>query len=140
MIITCTRRLEFDAAHRIKHHESKCKMLHGHRYIVEAVFGAKNLDLNGRIIDFGEVKKILGSWIDENWDHNTILCEDDKILGDSISSQTNQKIFYLKTPPTAENMALFLFTEICPKLFLKKDIKCVEIKIYETPNCYANVK
>ena len=34
-MITCTRRIEFDAAHRILNHESKCKMLHGHRYVVE---------------------------------------------------------------------------------------------------------
>ncbi len=43
-MITCTRRIEFDAAHRILNHESKCKMLHGHRYAIEATFEAKNLD------------------------------------------------------------------------------------------------
>ncbi len=69
-MITCTRRIEFDAAHRIINHESKCKMLHGHRYALEASFAAENLDNLGRVIDFGEIRQLLGDWIDNNLDHN----------------------------------------------------------------------
>ena len=139
-MITCTRRLEFDAAHRILNHESKCKMLHGHRYVVEASFEAKKLDDLGRVIDFGVIREVLGAWIEDNFDHNTILCKKDKKLGDQIALATGQKIFYLDENPTAENIAKFLLTEICPKLFAKKHVKCVAIKLYETPNCYVEVK
>ena len=38
MTTTCTRRIEFDAAHRVMEHESKCRHLHGHRYAIEATF------------------------------------------------------------------------------------------------------
>lgn len=136
-MLTCTRRIEFDAAHRILKHESKCKMLHGHRYVIEATFTAKNLDEIGRVIDFGEIRKILGDWVDEHFDHNTILSIADKNLGEKIATETGQKIFYLDENPTAENIAKFLFEEICPKLFAKKNIKCVSLKLYETPNCYV---
>ncbi|MEE8246777.1 MAG: 6-carboxytetrahydropterin synthase, partial [Alphaproteobacteria bacterium] len=34
---TVTRRLEIDAGHRVMTHGSKCRHLHGHRYVVEAV-------------------------------------------------------------------------------------------------------
>jgi 6-pyruvoyltetrahydropterin/6-carboxytetrahydropterin synthase len=139
-MITCTRRIEFDAAHRIMNHESKCKMLHGHRYAIEATFTAKKLDKLGRVIDFGEVRQMLGSWIDSNLDHNTILSEADKKLGDKIASETGQKIYYIKENPTAENIAQHIFKEICPKIFAKKNVKCVAIKLYETPNCYTNVE
>lgn len=139
-MITCTRRIEFDAAHRILNHESKCKMLHGHRYVVEASFEAKKLDNLGRVIDFGEIREVLGAWIDDNFDHNTILSKEDKKLGEKISSETGQKIFYLDENPTAENIANFLLKEICPKLFAKKSVKCVAIKLYETPNCYVETK
>ncbi len=138
-MIICTRRIEFDAAHRIRDHESKCKMLHGHRYALEASFSADGLDNLGRVIDFGAIREILGSWIDENFDHNTILSKDDAELGEKIAQETGQKIFYLNYHPTAENIARFLFEEICPKLFAYHDIKCVEIKLYETPNCYAKI-
>ncbi|MHB8760606.1 MAG: 6-pyruvoyl trahydropterin synthase family protein, partial [Thiobacillus sp.] len=30
-----TRRLEFDAGHRIPNHGSQCRHLHGHRYALE---------------------------------------------------------------------------------------------------------
>lgn len=139
-MITCTRRIEFDSAHRILNHESKCKMLHGHRYALEATFVANDLDDLGRVIDFGEIKQILGLWIDDNFDHNTILSQYDKKLGEKIAAETGQNIFYLDENPTAENIAKFLFKTVCPKLFDGKNVKCVAIKLYETPNCYVEVK
>ena len=139
-MITCTRRVEFDAAHRVMEHESKCKMLHGHRYVLEATFVAKDLDKLGRVIDFGVIRKELGDWIDENFDHNTILSVDDKILGEKISESIKQKIFYLPYNPTAENIAKFLFEEVCPQIFARYDVKCTKIKLYETPNCYAEIQ
>lgn len=145
-MITCTRRLEFDAAHRIINHESKCKMLHGHRYALEATFTTNEtveentLDNLGRVIDFGVIKELLGNWIDTNLDHNTILSIHDKNLGDQISSITEQNIYYMPENPTAENIAQHIFKEICPKLFADQEVKCLKIKLYETPNCYTNVE
>lgn len=138
-MISCTRRIEFDSAHRILNHESKCKMLHGHRYALEATFIASELDNLGRVIDFGVIKEILGKWIDENLDHNTILSIKDKNLGDRISAITSQKIYYMQNNPTAENIANHIFQDICPKLFENSDVKCISIKLYETPNCYSDV-
>ena len=138
--ISCTRKIEFDAAHRVVGHENKCKYLHGHRYVLEVKFSASNLDKLGRVLDFGEIKDILKSWIDEHFDHTAILSEEDKVLGESISNYTNQKIYYLKANPTAENIAQHLFTEIIPSLFKGKNIQIEGVKLYETPNCYVNVK
>lgn len=136
-MITCTRRIEFDAAHRVMNHESKCKLLHGHRYAVEATFEADALDALGRVVDFGAVKTLLGGWIDQYWDHNTVLHEQDKALGASIANLTHQQIFYLPTNPTAENMADYLLREVCPALLKESALRCVKIKLYETPQCYA---
>jgi 6-pyruvoyltetrahydropterin/6-carboxytetrahydropterin synthase len=129
--------MEFDAAHRVLGHEGKCKNLHGHRYAVEATFAAKSLDALGRVVDFGVIKEKLGAWIDDNWDHTTILFDKDKALGKAITSITGQKIFYMNANPTAENMADYLLHIVCPKLFGKLPIECVRLRLYETPNCYA---
>ena len=134
-MIICTRRIEFDAAHRVCEHESKCKNLHGHRYAVEASFCAESLDRLGRVVDFGVIREDLGAWIDENWDHTTILYEKDRKLGENIAEITGQRIFYLPVNPTAENMADYLLREICPKLFAEKGVSCVSILLRETPNC-----
>ena len=136
-MITCTRRIEFDAAHRVMKHNSKCKMLHGHRYALEATFSADHRDELGMVIDFGIIKDILGDWVDNNWDHNTILNSKDRALGEQITQVTGQKIYYLNCNPTAEEMASYLLKEICPKLFAKYKITCTQIKLFETPNCYA---
>ncbi len=138
-MINCTRKIQFDAAHRIMRHESKCKYLHGHRYIVEATFTASSLDEIGRVVDFGVIKEVLGGWIDDNFDHNTILSTSDKDLGDLIEAQTGQKVYYLDYQPTAENIAKYLFEEICPQIFKGQDVKCIEIIVHETPNCYAKI-
>jgi 6-pyruvoyltetrahydropterin/6-carboxytetrahydropterin synthase len=120
-------------------HESKCKLLHGHRYVVEASFGAVELDEIGRVIDFGVIREVLGKWIDDNFDHTTILFEKDRNLGENIAKITGQKIYYMKSNPTAENIAKHLLEDICPQLFASHNIKCVGIKVYETPNCSAQI-
>jgi 6-pyruvoyltetrahydropterin/6-carboxytetrahydropterin synthase len=137
--ITCTRKLEFDAAHRVMLHESKCRDLHGHRYVVEATFTAETLDGLGRVVDFGVIKERLGQWLDSQWDHTTLLHQDDRALGENIAAVTGQKIFYLPANPTAENMAHYLMHQVCAKLFSDYPIRCVRIRLYETPNCYAEV-
>jgi 6-pyruvoyltetrahydropterin/6-carboxytetrahydropterin synthase len=115
-------------------------MLHGHRYALEVSFVAQNLDNLGRVIDFGEVKELLGAWIDENLDHNTILSIHDKNLGEQIANTTGQKIYYMSENPTAENIAQHILLEICPKIFAGRSVKCCAIKLYETPNCYVEIK
>ena len=137
-MISCTKRIEFDSAHRVPGHDGACKMLHGHRYILEVTFGAQNIDESGMIIDFGIIKTRLKKWLDSNWDHNTILCQTDQKLGDDIGSYTGQQPFYLKNAPTAENMAHFLYFRIIPEIFNDfTDIRCIKLRLYETPNSYA---
>lgn len=137
-MITCTRRIEFDAGHRVRLHESKCRFLHGHRYAVEASFTAPDLDALGRVVDFGVIRERLGGWIDEHWDHAAILHQDDRALGDAIAAQTGQTVFYLPGNPTAELMADYLLRTVCPALFSDRAITCHRIRLYETPNCYAD--
>lgn len=138
--ITCTRRIEFDAAHRVMQHEGKCKHLHGHRYALEATFVGDGLDALGRVVDFGVIKEKLGTWIDTNWDHATILFDQDKVLGSAIEAHTGQRIFYLAQNPTAENMAEYVFAVICPQLFKGLGISCTHVRLFETPNCYSEVE
>jgi 6-pyruvoyltetrahydropterin/6-carboxytetrahydropterin synthase len=136
----CTQILGFDSAHRIIGHSGNCKMLHGHRYTLEATFESSKLDNLGMVIDFGIIKQKLTQWLNINWDHNAILSTMDKDLGDKISKITGQTIFYLNVNPTAENMAYFLLHNVCPIIFKYESVKCVQIKLYETPNCYVIVK
>lgn len=138
-MLSCTRTISFDAGHRLINHESKCKYLHGHRYYLDVTFVTTELDSVGRVIDFGEVKEILGAWVNQNWDHNMILWEKDKELGENIRKATSQNIYYLPYNPTCENMAKYLMENVMPKLFAKFEAKVVKLTLRETPNCYVEV-
>jgi len=138
-VVECTRRIEFDAGHRVMGHENKCKYLHGHRYVLEITARASELDSLGRVVDFGVLKSIMKEWIDENLDHNVILAKKDSALGDVIAKETGQNIYYLKSNPTAENIALHIKSDIIPLLFTKDSFDIVKLRLYETPNAYVEV-
>ena len=58
-----TRRLEFDAGHRIPAHDSQCRHLHGHRYALEVTLSGELIVTEGAsnqamVMDFSEVKAI----------------------------------------------------------------------------------
>lgn len=138
-LVCCTRRIEFDAGHRVIGHESKCKYLHGHRYILEITAEVSKLDDLGRVIDFGYLKTIIKEWIDKNFDHNVILDKRDQNLGNFISNYTGQNVYYIDSNPTAENIALHFKEDIIPILFTKHLFNIVKVKLYETPNCFVEV-
>lgn len=159
-VITCTRRLQFAAGHRVLGHESKCAHLHGHNYTVHVtaqgpINGPDRLDPIGRVIDFGVLKYHLGRWIDENWDHGFLVGEQDKMVralltGFDVDFQPSsiktsdvvrkQKFFVMPYNPTAENIARYLLTTVCPDLFRGTRITVIEVKIDETDNCSATAR
>ncbi|NRA74201.1 MAG: 6-carboxytetrahydropterin synthase [Rickettsiales bacterium] len=131
-MITCSKRITFEAAHRIVGHEGGCKFLHGHRYICEFTFTAESLDKLGLVIDFSTIKKIMGNWVKTNLDHTVILWKQDKELINAIEKCTKQKIYQLPNNASAENLATHLLHDICPKLFENHRARCIKITIEET--------
>jgi len=138
-MITCSRKITFEAAHRIIGHEGNCKFLHGHRYICKFAFASESLDELGRVIDFSAIKKTMGEWIKENWDHNVILWKKDKELISAINKYTNQNVYCLSCNPTVENLATHLLHDICPTLFKDHSADCIKVTIEETESSEASV-
>lgn len=155
-MIEITRRLEFDAGHRVLNHEGKCRHLHGHRYSVLITVKAPELDNLGRVIDFSVVKEVVGGWIDSELDHNMILHPDDPLL-QGIETEVDGKFYagrneadrlvgrhpYImpaSSPnPTAENLAQMIGLNAQSLLSARnKALKVVRLRIYETPNSYAD--
>lgn len=140
MNTTVTRFIEIDCGHRLMKHESKCRNVHGHRYRFEVTCSAESLDEVGRVIDFSAIKEIVGTWLDDNWDHGMVVQ-----FGDPMAEYLRalpSKVYELGTaeaplPPTAENMSAFLLT-VAQDLLTPRSIRVVKIRCYETPNCYAD--
>ncbi len=138
-MITCTRRLQFSAGHRVWGHESKCANLHGHNYVVFIHARAKALDSIGRVIDFSVLKEQFATWIDKFWDHGMILNQDDPICHafGSVETMLRNKLWRAPFNPTAEEMAEYLLKEIAPSLMNPFGIEVFKITLWETENCYA---
>lgn len=139
---TATRRLEFDAAHRVTRHGSKCANLHGHRYAVDVTIGAEQLDDAGFVLDYGIVKQVVGGWIDQALDHGTILCERDGKLIELCRVQ-GWKLFVLDDDrePTAEHLAALIANEGGKRLVqAASGVFITNVRVYETPNCWADFR
>jgi 6-pyruvoyltetrahydropterin/6-carboxytetrahydropterin synthase len=123
----------FDAAHRLPFHKGKCFNLHGHRY--EATIELVGTpDDNGLVMDYGDIKKTIGAWIDENLDHATLVSTDDSALLEYVKANGYRHYVFLE-PTTAELMSLYLahtFSGMLPKtVYLKR------LVLKETPTSEA---
>jgi len=149
--ITATRRLHFSSGHRVYGHETKCKNLHGHNYVVflhartkvysQQNEGSKSLDSLGRVVDFGVLKEKFDPWIQDNWDHGTLLWitdplrhawhDDERFIG--------QKLYLSDWNPTAECMANHLLNISKDLLGPDSLVEVFKVVLWETENCFAEV-
>lgn len=140
-----TRRLEFDAGHRIPNHNSQCRHLHGHRYAIEVtlsgdIIRADESAADGMVMDFSEVKAIVKQHVADAWDHAFLVCRGDRAVVDFLASLSDHKTVLFDVAPTAENLARIAFDTLAP---LYRDsygnhLRLERVRIYETPNCWAD--
>lgn len=125
-------------AHRLRDHKGKCKNLHGHNYKVEYVFRRKNkhvLGTNGMVIDFGTIKTILISKIEDRYDHSTFLQG-----SDLCQIAEGMKVIRLYVPPTSEYIAGMLLQEANTFLWnhTKGAVFVSRVNVYESENNMAS--
>lgn len=145
--VTITRRLEFDAGHRIPDHKSQCRNLHGHRYALEISLTGDVLEVpgessNGMVLDFSDVKSIAKEQIVDVWDHAFLAYEGDAELVAFLNGLPDHKTVLLDCIPTAENLAAKAF-EILQKAYQAhygERLRLTQVRLYETPNCWADVQ
>lgn len=108
MNYTITRRLEIDAGHRIAAHGSKCRHLHGHRYVVEATCRALEHRLHesgeqaGMVLDFGFLKDEMMAHVDAPCDHGLIVELTDRALLDLFAPDAERDDWYARLAATVE--------------------------------------
>jgi len=140
-----TRRLEFDAGHRIPNHNSQCKHLHGHRYIIEITLSGEiiteeGISEQGMVMDFSDVKHIAKSKLVDAWDHAFLVYRNDKPVCDFLASLPNHKTVTLDVVPTAENLAQVAFEILDPAYqdTFGNNLCLEQVRLYETPNNWAD--
>jgi len=126
-----TREIEFCYGHRLLNYDGKCQHLHGHNGRAVVVLEASSLDERGMLVDFVEIKRKVQHWIDENLDHNMLLCKDDPIL--PVLQAHGERVFPMEVNPTAENIARLIFEHA-----KKSGLPICEVIVWETEKCNAS--
>ncbi|MDR2451433.1 MAG: 6-carboxytetrahydropterin synthase [Candidatus Accumulibacter sp.] len=140
-----TRRLEFDAGHRIPDHGSQCRHLHGHRYALEVTLSGEivrkegNPD-NGMVMDFSEIRNLARRHLVDLWDHAFFVYEHDVPVVEFLASLPEHKTVILDCIPTAENLAekAFRILDAVYRDIYGNHLRLDRVRLYETPNCWAD--
>lgn len=140
-----TRRLEFDAGHRIPDHKSQCRHLHGHRYAIEITLSGSVIDragdaANGMIMDFSQVKDLANLHLVNQWDHAFLAYAGDSMIVEFLATLPEHKTVLLDRVPTAENLARLAFEILDPvyRDTYGNHLQLQQVRLYETPNCWAD--
>jgi 6-pyruvoyltetrahydropterin/6-carboxytetrahydropterin synthase len=140
-----TRRLEFDAGHRIPNHASQCKHLHGHRYAIEITLSGdivtqEGVSEQGMVMDFSDVKLIAKEQVVDAWDHAFLVYRGDAQVLAFLNTLPGHKTVVLDVVPTAENLALVAFNLLDQAYRNTYDnhLTLERVRLYETPNNWAD--
>lgn len=140
-----TRRLEFDAGHRIPDHKSQCRHLHGHRYAIEITLSGDIIRqdgdaANGMVMDFSEVKAIAKAHVVDVWDHAFLVYSGDTPIVEFLKTLPDHRTVVLDCVPTAENLAEEAFRILDPvyRDTYGNHLQLQRVRLYETPNCWAD--
>ena len=125
-----TREIEFCYGHRLLNYEGKCRHLHGHSGRAVITLGGRELDPRGMLVDFAEIKRKIQGWIDENLDHNMLLCREDPLL--PLLRERGERVFEMDCNPTAENIARLIYEHA-----KEVGLPVVEVSLWETEHCIA---
>ena len=141
-----TRRLEFDAGHRIPDHRSHCRHLHGHRYVLEVTLAGEVIHQpgspqDGMVMDFADVKAIAQRVVVDAWDHAFLVARTDTAVKHFLDTLPEHKTVVLDQVPTAENLASLAFKllDAAYRDSFGNQLRLEHLRLYETPNCWADV-
>jgi 6-pyruvoyltetrahydropterin/6-carboxytetrahydropterin synthase len=129
--VTVTRRLHFNAAHRVHNpalsEEENARLFgkcnnpnwHGHNYMLDVSITGPVSERTGYVMDLGALKRLVEAQVIEQADHRNMNLEVEFMRG---------------LIPTAENIAVACWRVIAP---LVAPAQLTRIVLWETPNNYV---
>jgi len=137
-MLSVTRIFHFSAAHRLFQYDGDCGKIHGHNYEVRVKLSSHVCNGQGMVVDFKDIKKMLGAWIDEELDHSLMLHVLDPLCKEPVIL-ANAKLCILHVNPTAEMLAAYIRIKT-EKFVYGKYTSAVDVAsviVYETHNSFA---
>ena len=128
-----TRQFTFCYGHRLQRHAGKCMNLHGHNGTVNIELRTDQLNSQGMVVDFMDVKNTIGEWIETTLDHRLILHEADP-LGD-VLREHGEAVLTLPVEPTTENLAKLIYEKA-----EEFGLPVYSVAVWETEKCGAEYR
>ena len=130
-IVTITRRLQFNAAHRVHNpalSDAENKALfgkcnnpnwHGHNYTLDVSVSGPVDEKTGYVVDLGHIKRVVEREVIDKVDHRNFNLEVDFMRG---------------VIPTTENIVVAMWRVLAPSL---APARLTKLTLWETPNNYV---
>ncbi|HPC47270.1 MAG TPA: 6-carboxytetrahydropterin synthase QueD [Deltaproteobacteria bacterium] len=106
----------FSAAHSLRGYRGDCERLHGHNYRVEVTVESGGLDDTGLVMDFRELKDMLGAVLDR-LDHRCL----------------NELPYFSEVNPSAEHIAAYVFDSL--ENAVRPPARLAEVTVWENDTC-----
>jgi 6-pyruvoyltetrahydropterin/6-carboxytetrahydropterin synthase len=110
----------FAAGHALRNYKGKCENVHGHNYRVRITVQGDQLDSTGLLVDFLDVKGLIGGVVDY-LDHQFI----------------NDLPPFDELNPSAENLAKYFYDRVSGGLKNEVPVRVSEVKVWETDTSSA---
>ena len=128
LMIRLTKEFSFEMAHTLAGYDGPCREIHGHSYrLFVTVRGVPVRDPQspkyGMVMDFGDLKHIVGRLIVERYDHAEAM------------RGTYTKIIVTPYQPTCENMVEDFARAIAAEL--PAGVELFSVKLHETATSFA---
>ncbi len=106
----------FASAHALRNYKGRCENVHGHNWKVRVVIEGEKLDQTGMLVDFLDVKSLMGEILDRI-DHQFL----------------NEIPPFDVVNPSAENIAEYFYQQMAGRLDATPvPVRIREVKIWET--------
>jgi 6-pyruvoyltetrahydropterin/6-carboxytetrahydropterin synthase len=140
-MIHLTKEFSFESAHALWGYDGKCREIHGHSYrFFVTIKGEPITDEQspklGMVMDFGELKAIVGREITDRLDHSFVMrrTEQAEALAAAMGSQFTNVVL-VDYQPTCENMLIDFAARL--KAALPEGVKLHSLRLHETATSYA---
>lgn len=139
-VIRVTKEFSFEMAHALWNYDGPCRNVHGHSYKLYVTLSGTPLDepgnpKNGMVIDFTDIRDIIGKEIVDVFDHSVVISGDYekeklKALKDMFGN-----FLIVSYQPTCENLVTDFAERIRKKL--PTNVTLHSLKLYETATSNA---
>jgi 6-pyruvoyltetrahydropterin/6-carboxytetrahydropterin synthase len=125
-----TKEVYFCYGHRLMNHAGKCRHLHGHSVKAAISVKQQQLNENGMVCDFSELRDCVETYINDTLDHNFLVHKNDPII--PLLNAQNERFLAIDEHPTAEVLSKMIFQ------YLKQHGFAVDqVVLWETASAYA---